>query len=366
MAIKGSGDNFSTCSLWFKESSKCSLGESKEGEGGPTKAYLMNDYESEGKLQNSALCVTTGFEDAGDFTVSERLKTGLHQDSQTLLGQMTAPMVYPDLLWSIILHRNPGCTYSLIARYAPPISFNFFNLIRLGSDKTTIFEQQMGNIDNAVPFFGDKFNRIYPLIMVIYTLLVASNFFDRVFDSLGSWKRYVFETEAEDMGGFDPSGLIILQKADMVQVKNGVEMKGNSSLVNKEIDGNLPKTLKEETRRYSSSREAISSRPEEKNLTSSRVSLPDHSNTHSSNASGTSGLASTWQTMKTGFQSFGANLGGKEFLPIRQTQEAKMSRVSSSESLDDIFQRLKRPALDQNIHNENDYLRGGNISGPSR
>jgi len=59
MAIKGSGDNFSTCSLWFKESSKCSLGESKEGEGGPTKAYLMNDYESEGKLQNSALCVTT-------------------------------------------------------------------------------------------------------------------------------------------------------------------------------------------------------------------------------------------------------------------------------------------------------------------
>lgn len=107
-------------------------------------------------------------------------------------------------------------------------------------------------------------------------------------------------------------------------------------------------------------------KPEEKNLTSSRVSLPDHSNTHSSNASGTSGLASTWQTMKTGFQSFGANLGGKEFLPIRQTQEAKMSRVSSSESLDDIFQRLKRPALDQNIHNENDYLRGGNISGPSR
>lgn len=58
MAIKGSGDNFSTCSLWFKESSKCSLGESKEGEGGPTKAYLMNDYESEGKLQNSAICVT--------------------------------------------------------------------------------------------------------------------------------------------------------------------------------------------------------------------------------------------------------------------------------------------------------------------
>ena len=48
--------------------------------------------------------------------------------------------------------------------------------------------------------------------------------------------------------------------ADMVQVKNGVEMKGNSALVNKETDENLPKTLNEETRRYSSSREAISNK----------------------------------------------------------------------------------------------------------
>ncbi|KAH1251020.1 hypothetical protein GmHk_05G014031 [Glycine max] len=263
-----------------------------------------------------------GFEDAGDFTVSERLKTGLHVNlifylivgsighfGFILLIMMHERWLLRQLLPSVdlslfsILIKSVGTQEvlvltssvsllmicSLIARYAPPISFNFFNLIRLGSDKTTIFEQQMGNIDNAVPFFGDKFNRIYPLIMVIYTLLVASNFFDRVFDSLGSWKRYVFETEAEDMGGFDPSGLIILQKerywleqgrnvgeqvvppvrnfngidvesSDNIMVKNGVEMKGNSSLVNKEIDGNLPKTLKEETRRYSSSREAISSR----------------------------------------------------------------------------------------------------------
>jgi len=156
----------------------------------------------------------------------------------------------------------------------------------------------------------------------------------------------------------------------MVQVKNGVEMKGNSALVNKETDGNLPKTLKEETRRYSSSREAISSKyaavRQQSELTSAKVSLLDHGNAHSSNAAGTSGLASTWQTMTTGFRSFGANLGGKGFLPIRQTQEAKMSRVSSSESLDDIFQRLKRPALDQNIGNDKDNLKRGNISGPSR
>ncbi|WVZ23030.1 hypothetical protein V8G54_001574 [Vigna mungo] len=307
---------------------------------------------------------------------------------------------------------------SMIARYAPPISYNFLNLIRLGSDKTTIFEKRMGNIDNAVPFFGDKFNKIYPLIMVVYTLLVASNFFDRVFNFLGSWKRYVFEAEAEDMDGFDPSGLIILQKVliftqsverswleqgrnvgeqvvplvrnfngidlesnDSSTVKNDVEMKGTSALVNKEIDGNQPKTLKEETRRHSSSREAISSKyaairqqsgsayklkAEEKNLASAKVSLVEHDNTRSGNAAGTSGLASTWQTMKTNFQSFKANIGANRFTPIRQTQESKIPRVSSSESLDDIFQRLKRPSLDQNINNDEDNLMGSNISGPRR
>ena len=72
--------------------------------------------------------------------------------------------------------------------------------------------QQMGTIDKVLHFLGDEFNRIYPLIMVIYTLLVASNFFDRVIDFFGSWKRFRFQTEADDMDGFDPSGLIILQK----------------------------------------------------------------------------------------------------------------------------------------------------------
>jgi hypothetical protein len=62
----------------------------------------------------------------------------------------------------------------------------------------------MGNIDDAVPFFGRGFNKIYPLIMVVYTLLVASNFFVRVIDFLGRWKRFKFQREEENM--------IILQK----------------------------------------------------------------------------------------------------------------------------------------------------------
>ncbi|MCH98807.1 LMBR1 domain-containing protein 2 like A, partial [Trifolium medium] len=71
---------------------------------------------------------------------------------------------------------------------------------------------KMGNIDDAVPFFGKGFNKIYPVIMVIYTLLIAGNFFNRVIDYCGNWKIFKFSDDAEDMDGFDPSGVIILQK----------------------------------------------------------------------------------------------------------------------------------------------------------
>lgn len=72
--------------------------------------------------------------------------------------------------------------------------------------------QRMGNIDEAVPFFGEGFNKIYPLIMVIYTLLVAGNFFDRMISFFGNWKIPNFQSEADDLDGFDSSGLLILQR----------------------------------------------------------------------------------------------------------------------------------------------------------
>lgn len=73
--------------------------------------------------------------------------------------------------------------------------------------------QRMGNIDDAVPFFGRKFNNIYPLIMVVYTIAVASNFFGRIISYFGNWKiTKVQSEEAEDIDGFDTSGLIILQR----------------------------------------------------------------------------------------------------------------------------------------------------------
>ncbi|XP_022751109.1 LMBR1 domain-containing protein 2 homolog A-like isoform X2 [Durio zibethinus] len=291
---------------------------------------------------------------------------------------------------------------SMVARYAPPISYNFLNLISLGCRKT-IFEKRMGNIDDAVPFFGEGFNNIYPLIMVVYALLVASDFFDRVVGFFGNWKRLRFQTEADDVDGFDPSGLIILQKerswleqgckvgerviplarnfngsdvesGNNIADRTVVEMKATTTSVVDGVKGSPSRPLKEENHKYGTSREAISNKyaamreqsrqvsnpkPVENNITSANVSLLEAGNAHSSNQKGgpSSGLASKWRSMKSGFQNFKANIEAKTFLPLRQNQETKLvSHVNSSdsESLDEIFQRLKRPSIHHSDEDENE------------
>lgn len=128
--------------------------------------------------------------------------------------------------------------------------------------------------------------------------------------------------------------------------------------------GTPSKSLKEESRRYSSSKEAITNKyaaireqsrqtsfntnPVEKNIiASTKVSLLDAANPDNTTGGSPTGLASKWESMKNGFQNFKANIAAKKFIPLRQVQETvDLSRGSSSESLDDIFQRLKRPSLD--------------------
>ncbi|PKI39422.1 hypothetical protein CRG98_040180 [Punica granatum] len=305
---------------------------------------------------------------------------------------------------------------SMVARYAAPISYNFLNLIQLGKDAAdkTIFEQRMGNIDQAVPFFGQGFNRIYPLIMVIYTIMVASNFFDRIINFFGNWKRFRFQTEADDTDGFDPSGLIILQKerawleegrkvgehvVPLARNFNGqdvesgisgkdptaVEMKAATSSMHEITKEGPSKALREGGHRYANSREAIGGKyaaireqsrqaskanPSEKNISSAKVSLLDSRDSQSATtaAGPPAGLVSRWESMKNGFQTFKANMGARKFLPLRQNQETDLgSRGSSHESLDEIFQKLKRPSTDHDgyIDEDNDGLEITR-SGPSR
>ncbi|GMY39084.1 LMBR1 domain-containing protein 2 homolog A-like isoform X1 [Fagus crenata] len=289
---------------------------------------------------------------------------------------------------------------SMVARYAPPISYNFLNLIRLDGDEKTIFEQIMGNIDDAVPFFGKGFNKIYPLIMVIYTLLIASNFFDRVIEYFGNWKIFKFQNESDDMDGFDQSGVIILKK-ERSGLEQGhtvgehvIPLARNFNNVSIDVESWSSSTekfatelkstkvmedgkrgqlqpLKEEAL-VDTSREAINKKHAslgehnkqasnmdsvEKNVTSSTA---DSSNLQNVTAVSSSRIASKWEAVKNGFQNFKSNIDAKRFIHLRQIQETKLvSNVSSSESLDEIFQRLKQPTInhrDYSDDDDDDYL----------
>ncbi|KAH6798311.1 LMBR1-like membrane protein [Perilla frutescens var. frutescens] len=298
---------------------------------------------------------------------------------------------------------------SMVARYAPAISYNFLNLIILGKDKKTFFEERMGTIDDAVPFFGDGFNQVYPLIMVIYTILVASNFFDRIISFFGNWKIFRLQTETDDVDGFDPSGLLILQK-ERTWLEQGrkvgehviplarnfndvsfdlesggrnkddaVELKVKSEFSKEDMKGSSSRPpRKDETQKYSGSKEAISTkyaamREQSKSgsnkqpvesIASAKVSLLDAANSQPTNNSAPSGLASKWAaSMKQGFQNFKSNIEAKKFIPLRQAQEPKLLRASSTESLDEIFQRLKRPDDDDDADEDNLEIK---VSRPNR
>jgi hypothetical protein len=69
----------------------------------------------------------------------------------------------------------------------------------------------LGSYVQRMGAMTDTFNRIYPLFMVIYTGLLASNVLDRVMGVFGSWRRFR-NHDVEDAQGFDQSGLIILRK----------------------------------------------------------------------------------------------------------------------------------------------------------
>ncbi|CAN6246027.1 unnamed protein product [Urochloa humidicola] len=278
---------------------------------------------------------------------------------------------------------------SMVARYAPPISYNFLNLIRLGGNAKTTFEKRMGNIDDAVPFFGRGFNRIYPLIMVVYTLLVASNFFGRVIDFFGSWKRFKLQREEENIDGLDPSGMIILQRErswieqgckvgeqiiplarnfngvsadvesqNMPLVENTVEMKaGSTSSTGRAGHSKYANNRENIASKYSTIREQNrqAGKAVKKEISSNSVSLLEERNSEQRSNAGvpSTGVSATWASMKIGFQNFKANMGSKKFIPLRQDPGfIPNSNVSSPESLDDIFQRLKRRPANMPV----DYL----------
>jgi len=232
--------------------------------------------------------------------------------------------------------------------------------------------------------------------MVIYTILIASNFFDRVIKYFGNWKIFRLQGESEDLDGFDPSGLMILEKErswleqghkvgelviplarnfnnasmDLESGSNSkvaVEMKATTSLIEdrqadivKPSRGEAQHQTNRETigRKYTAVRTELTTQNlTEKSRAAFNANVSDAGNSQNTPVGPSSGIASTWQSMKSGFQNIKSNIGAKKFLPLRQVEDTKHSRVSSSESLDEIFQRLKQPAVESRtyIDDDDDY-----------
>lgn len=304
---------------------------------------------------------------------------------------------------------------SMVARYAAPISYNFLNLIRLGeSDLETTFEKRMGKMDDAAPFFNHRFNKIYPLFMVIYTILIASNIFDRVIDFFGSWRKFRFENDSEAADGFDTSGLIILKKERtwleqghiigenvvplarnftnltedveaeamlMVKGKNGAQVQ--SIMLSPDMNGltanNSSKSARTED--YRSTYAARSSTaakymsginqparnvtettrpPFSKNPSvfiptsqSQNVSVKT-SSIQGENAGNSSSNGSKWDYFKSTFQDLKTSLAGKRFAPLRQVEVAKQakSQIPASDTLDNIFENLRRKKSNRDLDDD--------------
>jgi len=98
-------------------------------------------------------------------------------------------------------------------------------------------------------------------------------------------------------------------------------------------------------RKYSALRTNLNEEGSSKDFTLERDSssltndsLPDTSSAPSSV------IASKWESMMHGFKNLKSNIDSNKFLPLsNNTYTSSLNSTSSFESLDDIFERLKRP-----------------------
>ncbi|GJN22342.1 hypothetical protein PR202_gb09897 [Eleusine coracana subsp. coracana] len=287
---------------------------------------VMEALELEDTIKNYERRDANGWKYVSSFRESRSGTLG------SLLDTIGYFVAFPEFIWRCILRKQLqkafaiilGCMSAAIllaeATLLPSgVDLSLFSILIKAVGRQEVLVQRMGNIDDAVPFFGRGFNRIYPLIM-------------------------------RDLG---------LNK-DVKSVENIVEMETGAT--SSRIEGRVGQS------KYANNRETIASKyssireqnrqATKKELSPNSVSLLQERNPEQRSNSGVppgslNGVSSTWASMKTGFQNFKANMGSKKFLPLRQDLGyVPQSSASSPESLDDIFQRLKRRPANMPV----DYL----------
>jgi len=98
-------------------------------------------------------------------------------------------------------------------------------------------------------------------------------------------------------------------------------------------------------RKYSALRTNLNEEGSSKDFTPERNSSSLTNDSHPDTSSApSSSIASKWESMMHGFKNLKSNIDSNKFLPLtNNTYTSSLNSTSSFESLDDIFERLKRP-----------------------
>lgn len=149
-----------------------------------------------------------------------------------------------------------------------------------------------------------------------------------------------------------------------------MELKGAATPPKDDLRRGALTSHKEENRKYGNSREMIATKyavrkqsnpvsvePSTTSVSLLEPNLSDNVSSNNTNIGPTNGLASTWANMKSGFQSFKANMNSRKFLPLRQMEPGPTIHTweSSSQSLDEIFKRLNKRPNDGNDDSDIDH-----------
>ncbi|MCD7448001.1 hypothetical protein HAX54_036821 [Datura stramonium] len=70
-------------------------------------------------------------------------------------------------------------------------------------------------------------------------------------------------------------------------------------------------------------------------------------------------ISTTWRSMQTGFRNFKSNMESKGFIPFTSSSRYRHSRASQLESLDEIFDRIKRPGAESTNYDSDDDVYDG-------
>ncbi|KAM0911324.1 hypothetical protein ACQ4PT_013551 [Festuca glaucescens] len=369
-----------------------------------------------------------GYEDAGDFTVKERLKTSLFlslskvvqatskqmskrdpvRPYMDIIDNMLAQMLRDDPLVKISggkLEENDmdyDTDEKTMAELRRRLRRAHEEYCRCKSNYTTAVMEALeleDTVTNYEQHDADGWKYVSDIresrsgtLGSILDHIVAGNFFGYLFEIFGSWKRFKFWTEEEeDMDGFDPSGVFILQKERswIEQARKLGEqvtpLARNFSSISKDVEsGNVLQATEKVglkvtvypakseggaqskygvnvDHKYSSIREhpsPSSHQPvkevQKENYSTSVLLEAGNSEKPSPDSvapDSSAGITSRWTSMKAGFQSFKSNASFKRLLPLNLS---RTDSSTSSGSLDEIFEGLKRHSSKSNP--QADYL----------